>query len=177
MQITNKYTVAQALGEYPYLFDEVLKMGEPFASAARSPLFKLVQNMSIEDICRKFSLDEVKVLRKLNDAVNEHEEEKYILRKYINQNGIISTPTMNKLVEDVLGRDASQQEKALLRIAITASTVSLADITLQQLLENILAVEELADSTIWESLLEGVSGTTKVIVKTKCKNYWERLEK
>ena len=173
MQITNKYTVAQALNEYPYLFDEVLKMGEPFASAARSPLFKLVQNMSIEDICRKFSLDEAKVLRKLNDAVNEHEAGKFILRKYINQNGVISTPTMNKLVEEVLGHDASYQEKALFRIAIKTSTVPLAEITLQQFLENILAVEELADSTIWESLLDGISETTKAIVKTKCRNYWK----
>lgn len=160
-EITQDMTIRQIMADYPWLPDKVAEYGEPYASAVKSPLaLYSIMKKTVHEVCRLFNLDEPRVLKILNRLVREHEEaekKQYILLPYLNEKGQMTTPATARFLNDVLGEDASQDEKVVLRVAVLTCQTVLSRVTSDILKGCVLNVKEQAKGTPWHELVDNIS--------------------
>ncbi|MBP3891389.1 MAG: hypothetical protein J6D29_04375 [Solobacterium sp.] len=72
MNINRDTKAMDLINQYPWLTEEIKKMGDAF-KIIDSPLAKLfLKSATLGDICARFNLDETKVLEEIEKMIDEH---------------------------------------------------------------------------------------------------------
>lgn len=72
LKIEGSTKAFELLEKYPFLKDEILKMGDAF-KMIDSPLAKMMfKNATLEDICSKFNLNLPQVIQTLTEMIEKH---------------------------------------------------------------------------------------------------------
>lgn len=72
IKITGKTKAFELLKKYPFLVDEIKKMGPAFAIIDNPITRMLYKNATIDDICTKFNLNEKEVIKEITSMIKKH---------------------------------------------------------------------------------------------------------
>ena len=166
--ITRDTIIKNIIEEYPWIVDKIGELAPEYQSMINSPLFRLVQNKTVGDLCTQFNLDETKTLYQINSYLNRWIGEKTgnILFKDLKE-GRISTSTLTKIIDQLIGEGSPDDERAVLRIAVLASKIPVKELTKESLIYNIQNLDYLMEGTPWIEVGKNIPEQTrqKVIQK------------